>query len=109
MYTAEERIWYDGPDEPPTTFYGFFLSHGQWDMPIIPFHNEADRDYTLEVALKNWGLDYPDACRAAALASAWAETESASYLEACVELAGHLVDRDTITKYFDKVCDLVWE
>ena len=109
-YLAEEQIWYDGPDSPPTSFFGFFLTHGDWNMPIITFASVEDRDYAVDTALL-WGLSYMDAVRTGALVSAYGESSNESYLEAAIEIAGsgNQFMEDEFTTYVDHINDLIWE
>ncbi|MHA2265843.1 MAG: hypothetical protein ACXAEN_25915 [Candidatus Thorarchaeota archaeon] len=108
-FLAEERIWYDGPSEPPTTFYGFFLSYRDWDMNICPFTDEADRDYALDYPM-GLNLSRPDTMHVAALVTAWAESQDEDYITEAIEIAGSsdAFDPDTFDTYIQNVYNDVW-
>jgi hypothetical protein len=110
-YLAEERIWYDGPGEPPTTFYGFFLSYGDWDMPVCPFTSEEDRDYALSYPTGTGGLSWHDAYHVAALVTAYGESLDESYLREATEIAGssHAFDGYSFDKFVENVRFSIWE
>ena len=109
-YLAEERIWYDGPHEPPTTFYGFFLSYRDWDMAIVPFTDEADRDYALTYPNELLELSINDKFHVAALVTAWAESQDEDYINEATDIAGSsdMFNPDVFDKYIQNVYNDVW-
>jgi hypothetical protein len=108
-YLAEEQIWYDGGHNAPTTFYGFFLSYGDWDMTVVPFTSEEDRDYVLD-NMRNWALTDRDAHHAAALVTAWVEAIDEAYLTEAIDILGadENFNPDAFDRFVNTVHDDVW-
>jgi len=85
--------------------YGFFLSHGEWDIVILPFGRKKDRDDAVDRVL-NWGLKPKDAYDTAALISAYVESWYTPYRDAAYDIVS---EYEVNCALFDQYVDVVEE